>query len=290
MAAEGTQIEGEAEGGALNPQIAEKKQEEKARSKGWKPLEEFHGDAADWVPAKEFLGREKLFDKIHDLKNQLSRQASKFEQDMSRISQHFSKVRETEYKRAKKELESQLAVAKSEGNVDEVADLAGQIKEVETEAKEAALEAKVAQQAVRQGGPTPEFVEWQKENPWFEKDAEMTADAIAIGTGYAAAKGPTVSQKEVLEYTTKKIKRLYAEKFEDESKGKRVSEDKVEGGSPSRPTSRKGKLSTSDLDEVERSVMRTLIKRGVLKDAAKKNNRTQEEEYLAQLQERKAAA
>ncbi len=36
--------------------------------------------------------------------------------------------------------------------------------------------------------------------------------------------------------------------------------------------------------------MRTLVKRGVLKDAAAKNKRSQEDEYLAQLAERKAAA
>ena len=35
-----------------------------ARTQGWKPKEEFTGDPALWVDAKEFVGRAPLFDKI----------------------------------------------------------------------------------------------------------------------------------------------------------------------------------------------------------------------------------
>lgn len=287
MAEEGTKIEGEGEGSSLSPQVVNDKQVEKARSKGWRPLEEFKGDPADWVDYGEFLGRQKLFDKIHDLKNQLSRQASKFESDMTRIQQHFTKVQEVEYQRAKEDLKRQLAAAKQEGDVEAVAEIAGQIKEVDAEIKEAKQEAKVA----AKGGPTPEFVEWQERNEWFQKDAEMTADAIAIGTGYAAA-NPGKSQAEVLDYTEKKVKRMYPEKFEgSEPKGKVKVEDKVEGGGNVRPApKKKGQLTVGDLNDVERSIMNTLIKRNALKDVANKNKRTQQEEYLAQLAERKQAA
>src|SRR4051812_35214193 len=126
MAEEGTKIVGEEEGSSLSPQVQAEKVEEKARAKGWKPLEEFKGDEADWVPAREFIGRERLFDKIHDLKNQLSRQAQRFEQDMGRIQAHFLKVQETEYSKAKRELEGQLARAKANEDVDAVAEIAGQ--------------------------------------------------------------------------------------------------------------------------------------------------------------------
>lgn len=288
MAAEGTRLEGEPEGGSsLNPQIQAQKSEEKARSKGWRPLDEFKGDPSDWVDHREFLGREKLFDKIHDLKNQLSRQTQKFEQDMSRISSHFAKVQETEFKRAKVALEAELKAAKAADDVEAVAEIAGQIKEVEADQKQAAREVQQAQR----GGPTPEFVDWQKENKWFQSDAEMTADAIAIGTGYAAA-NPSKSQGEILEYTAKKIKKMYSEKFDDdEPQGKRkVEADRVEGsGSTRRVEGKKRSKTVGDLSDMERSVMNTLIKRGALKDVAAKNKRTQQEEYLAQLAEREDA-
>lgn len=289
MAEAGVVLDGEGSGSSMNPQIQATKSEEKARQKGWRPLDEFKGDAADWVDHKEFLGREKLFDKIHDLKNQLSRQASKFEQDMTRISAHFAKVQEVEFNRAKKELQGQLAAAKAAEDVELVADIAGQIKEVEADAKAAAKDVKQAER----GGPTPEFVDWQKENGWFQKDAEMTADAIAIGTGFAAA-NPGKSQSEVLDYTSKKIKRMYPEKFEEgeeEPETKKKVDNRVEGGSSrsAAPKQKKGQKTVGDLSDMERSVMNTLIKRGALKEVAAKNKRTQQEEYLAQLSEREGA-
>lgn len=292
MAEEGIAIEGEAGESSLSPQIQEQKTEEKARKDGWKPLDEYKGDPADWVPAKEFLGRQKLFDKIHDLKNQLSRQAQRFEQDMTKIQSHFLKVQETEYKRAKADLESQLARAKADENIEAAVEIAGQIKEVEQSAKVAAQEAK----QVRAGGPTPEFQEWQEQNKWFQQDAEMTADAIAIGTGYAAA-NPQKSQKEVLEHVTDRIKKIYSDKFKEEAKpntkgnGKVPNENRVEGGGSRQvntENTRKGKLSVGDLDEMEHEVMKTLIKRGALKDRAAKNKVTQEEQYLMDLAEAKA--
>lgn len=284
MAEQGTHVPGEGEGSSANPVLEQDKYEVAARKAGWKPEDDWTGSPEDWVPAREFVGRQKLFDKIHDLRNQLSRQATKFEQDMSRISGHFAKVQETEYKRARKDLESQLRAAKAEGDVEQVAEIAGQIKEVEQGAKEAKAEVKAASS----GGPTPEYVEWQRRNDWFTKDPEMTGDAIAIGTGYASA-NPSKTQTEVLEYVEKKIKRLYPDNFE-EVKGKKVEENRVEGGGrSSAPVKKKGQLAVGDLSEMEVQVMRTLIKRNALKDMAAKNKRTQQEEYLAQLSERKAA-
>lgn len=284
MAEEGTKIEGEQDGSSQNPNLQEDKYEQAARKKGWKPEEEYSGPDEDWVPAKEFIGREKLFDKIHDLKNQLSRQSQKFEADQARIAEHFARVQETEYKRAKKELETQLADAKRAEDVEAVEDIVGQIKEVEADAKIAKQQVKQAQQ-----GPTPEFLDWQKENGWFQKDAEMTTDAIAIGTAYAA-NNVGKSQAEVLAHVTTKIKKLYSDKFEEPTEKKRVEDNKVEAGQRSRPEGKKkGQLSVGDLDEVELTVMRSLIKRGALKEVAKKNNRTQQEEYLVQLAARKGA-
>lgn len=289
MAEAGVKVEGEGEGSSQNPNLQQDKYEVAARKAGWKPEDDWSGSPEDWVPAREFVGRQKLFDKIHDLKNQLSRQASKFEQDMARISGHFAKVQQTEYARAKKELEGQLRAAKAEGDVEQVAEIVGQIKEVEQGAKEAKADVKAASS----GGPTPEYIEWQQKNPWFTKDAEMTGDAIAIGTGYASA-NPGKSQAEVLEYVEKKIKRLYKENFEEQEeptgKGKRVEDNRVEGGGRSSAApKKKGQLTVGDLDDMQLSVMRTLIKRNALKEVAAKNKRTQQEEYLAQLSERVSA-
>lgn len=291
MAEEGTKIQGEEEGSSQNPNLQADKYEVAARKAGWKPEEEWDGASEDWVPAKEFVGRQKLYDKIHDLRNQLSRQASKFEKEMSKISGHFAKVQQVEYERAKKELQGQLAAAKEAGDVEAAVEIAGQIKDTEQDIKQAKQE----QQQAAAGGPSPEFLAWQEKNrDWFQKDPEMTADAIAIGSGYAMANRDK-GQEAVLDYVEKRIRKMYPEKFgkgngSTRQEDKQV-EDKVEGGGnrPAPKVKDKNKLSVSDLDDTELSVMRTLLKRGVLNDQAKKNNRTPQEEYLAQLAERKSA-
>lgn len=293
MAEAGIKIQGESEeGSSQSPQSQADKYEVAARKSGWKPEEDWDGSPEDWVPAKEFIGRQKLYDKIHDLKRESTKQAQRFEQDMARISQHFAEVQQTEFKRAKKELEAQLAHAKRAEDVEAVAEIAGEIKEVEANAKAAATQATQAKKAATQGNPTPEFEEWQTQNTWFNKDAEMTADAIAIGTGYAAA-NPGKNQKDVLEHTAKKIKRMYPEFFEDAgetNKRGKVEDNRVEGGGNTRPApKKKGQVSVGDLSDMERSVMKTLIKRGALKEVAAKNKRTEQEEYLAQLSERRDA-
>lgn len=283
---EGIAVPGEEGVSSQNPNAD--KYEGAARKAGWKPESEWDGSPEDWVPAKEFVGRQKLFDKIHDLKSQLSRQTQKFEKEMAQVSAHMAKVQEIEYKKAKRELEAKLAAAKADEDVDAAIEIAQEIKDVEQEQRVA----QAAQQQAKQGGPTPEFTEWQAANKWFGADMEMTADAVAIGTGYAAA-NPTKSQKEVLEYTRKKVAKMYPEKFEDDGEPARKSktEDRVEGPSRGAPNGqkKKGQLTVADLSDTERRIMTTLIKRNVLKDAAKKNNRTQQEEYLAQLAERKGA-
>jgi hypothetical protein len=232
-----------------------------------------------------------LFDKIHDLKNQLSRQAQKFEGDMGQISKHFAQVREVEYQRAKRDLESQLKAAKAAEDVDAVAEIASQIKEVEVQEKQAKDDAKVAAQQQSNGGATPEFLDWQRSNEgWWQKDTEMTQDAISIGTGYAAA-NPTVSQKDVLDHVSRKIKKMYPEKFEGSRGNGKGEDNRVEGGGgTNRGNSggKKGKLSASDLTDDERMIMNAIVKRGALKEIAEKNKRSQAEEYLAQLADRQA--
>jgi hypothetical protein len=282
---EGTVIPGEAEGGSLNPTISEQREEaikEAARAKGWtskkdwsdsgKPIEE-------WVPAKEFVGRQKLFDKIHDLKNQLSRQSQKNEGELSQIRKHLEQVREVEYKKAVEELRAERREAISTGDAvaaDRIDDRIDDLRQEQAD-KEAELKKQVVSQNV---GPSQDFLEWKQTNTWFDQDSDMTQVALEIGTAHAQA-NPSKAHKDVLEYVTTRIKKMYPEKFTRRTVGD------VEGAGAPRVTPKnsggKGALRIGDLSEDERKVYDMYVKRRVFKDVAAKNKRSEQEETLAQM-------
>ena len=266
------EVKKEEEGHSLNPTLEQQHVEaleNKARTKGWRPLDEWHGDQEDWVDAKEFVGREKLFDRIQDLKDQLHKNSQKFDKEFQAMANHFAGMRDVEYKRALAELKSQIAYAKDEKDVDGVEKLTTQLAAVEQERK-------IATTAVQQAETSPQadpekFRKFKQDNPWFDSDKELQEEAMSIGIGYSATHKEK-SQEEVYDYVVKRIKRIYPEKFDDMSdedddeKPVRKSAN-VEGGTgikKSLGANKKGKLSVGDLNEQEKEVMRTFIKRGVL--------------------------
>ena len=285
MSEEGTVIVGESDGSSLSPQRHAEIVDSKAREKGWKPLAEWDGDPEDWVDSKEFVGRTKLYDRINDLKGTLSKQKQEFQKDMQLVVSNLAKIREAEYKKALRSLESQREQAIEDDDARAAVKVS---KEIEALEKEKQAEAAATQQGAETTvGPTQEFISWQSKNEWFNTDSEMKADAISIGVGYAAG-NPNKSQVEVLEYVTKKIKKMYPENFE--SKEKRQVTNKVEGavGTSNKQVDsiNKGKkITLADIPEEYQAVAKTLIKRGVFKEQAAKNKRTEVEEYLAQYQE-----
>lgn len=281
---EGVIIPGESEIQSLNPEIHKQAVEKKARVDGWKPLAEFQGEPADWVDAPEFIGRQKLYDRIHNL----SRQNTRLEKDIQTITKHFATMEETAYKRALEELKDKQARAVEEQDTSVVQKTTEEIVKLEQQ-----RQAQRQQTQVQQTVQTNEaFNKWREENKWFDSNTEMREDAISIGIGHAAAH-PEKTQEQVLVYVTEKIKKMYHPTQESQKKIIARKEATVEGsnGLGGEPGSggKKGKLTVQDLDETEVSVMKTFLRRGVFKDAAKKANVSEQEYYLADLAKRKGA-
>lgn len=279
MAEDGIVVPGESSTGTLAPNLVE----EKARAKGWKAREETDLPEEDFVEAKEFLGRQKLFDQIHDLKREISKQGQKFQQEMSQVSDHFAKMQKVEFDRAMRQLKAEKELAVEDNNLKAVEAINEEIKEKEKEF----AEVKATTPRPTSVETSKEFTSWREENPWFDSDKELQKEAIALGTGYAMA-NPSLQQSDVLEYVKKRIHKIYPEKFE--TKGSRMTDNKVEGGGVTANTTslRKSKgLAVKDLSEQEAAVMRTLIKRGALAQKAKQNKVTEEQQYLQDLAEAK---
>lgn len=275
---EGVVIPGESGVSSLSPEQHKEKQIEAATKKGWKPLEEYQGPEGEWVDAQEFLGRQRLYDKLHDSR----RQITKLERDIASMGKHFTDMEENAYQRALKDLREQQAIAVEQQDTAAVLKVSDEIAELKTKQAEKAKQA----QAQPSGQLTEEFVEWKQANSWFESDQEMTADAISIGIGYAAA-NQGKSQTEILKHVETKIKKIYPDKFQKKPQQKReapvVESGGGNGGEQTQQSAKKGKLTVNDLSETEATVMKTFVKRGVLKDAAKKRGISEQQVYLDDL-------
>lgn len=279
---QGTLIPGEEGGQESNPNIKETKVEEQARSKGWRPQSEWTGDADDWVPAKEFVGRQSLFDKIHSLKQDLHMTRKAHEQELGNIRKYIAQMSDMEYKRAIADLKAQRRVALREGEIDQAEDIQDQVREMETNREKAKREMEASPQSQQ---PHPDVVAWREQNPWFDTDAELRDEAESIGTGYAL-KHPNEQPRKILEYVTERLKKLYPEKFGQKPA---PTASKVESGGGGRSTggASGGKttaLGWNDLTEDQRRIGQTVIKSGVLNDKAKKNNISPREQYLLDMQ------
>lgn len=223
--------------------------EDRAREQGWRPKEEFDGDPSKWVSAETFVAKGELIDRIEALGKKL-KDADK---TINMLKEHHTKVKESEFKRAVDFLKSQKKVAYENGDVDKIIEIDDRIAEVRETQK-----AQAAQEAVNTGTELhPDFASWVSENKWYEKDSEMRADADAFGEAYAR-NNPNKSPTEVLEYVTTKIKKAYAEKFQNPN---RTKPNGVEAGGGTRQG---GSRDSFTLTEEEAKVMNTFIRNGVM--------------------------
>jgi hypothetical protein len=222
--------------------------EDRAREQGWRPKEEFEGDPSKWVSAETFVAKGELIDRIEALGKKL-KDADK---TINMLKEHHVKVKESEFKRAVDFLKSQKKVAFEAGDVDKIIEIDDRIAEVRETQK-----AQAEQMEVDAGNELhPDFAAWVSENKWYERDAEMRADADAFGDAYAR-NNPNKTPTQVLEYVTNKIKKTYADKFQNPN---RTKPNGVEGGG----TRQGGSRDSFSLTEEEAKVMNTFVRNGIM--------------------------
>ena len=234
--------------------------EELARSQGWVAKEEWTGDPEKWRPAREFNERGELFGKIDNM----GRELKETRKALKMLQEHHSKVKETEYNSALKELKSLQKKHLEEGNSDGYLETTELLTDLKAEQK--------AREVVSANTPQPvdpRFVAWAQENNWYEKDAELREYADTIGLGYAQ-KNRSADPVEVLQYVTAQVKKTFKDKFVNP---KREKPNSVEGTSSVSGTG-KGSLELSD---DEKRVMNTFIRQGIMS----------KDEYLSELRKMK---
>lgn len=243
----GTPISGE----ALTPT------QQEALAQGWVPKDDFQGDPEKFVDAGEFLRRGELFRKIESQ----SKEMKDMRKALQELAKHNSQIRDIEYKRALETLKAEKKAALSEGDADRVVDIDDRIDLVKAQQRQDAVQ--TAQQAIPQE-VHPELKNWIGRNGWYETTPSMRGWADARGIELAQeGKSPT----EVLNTLEKEVKTRFSEKFHNPNRERAAA---VETGK-----SRAAGKATAEyeLSDVEKQVMNTLIRQGVLS----------KDEYITQL-------
>lgn len=221
--------------------------EEQAKNQGWKPKDEWEGDEDKWRPAKEFIERGEIFNKMDTINKELkeTRKALKM------LQEHHTKVKETEFKRAVDELKQMQKKHLEDGNSDGYLETTELLTDLKAEQK--------AREVVEQNKPAqvdPRFTKWVDENKWYTQNPEMRKYADSIGIGYANSNAG-VSPEEVLEYVEQEVKERFKSKFVNPNRSK-----------PSAVESSKTAVSSTsnkfELSDDERRVMNTFVRTGVM--------------------------
>jgi len=221
--------------------------EDVAKEQGWRPKEEYEGDPSKWVSAETFVAKGELIEKIEALGKELKSQKKANQM----LLEHHQKIKVSEFQRAVEFLKTEKKRAYEEGDVDRIMEIDDQIANVKETQK-----MQQNQAVIEEPDPHPEFLTWTKENRWYEKDSELREEADILGTTYAK-RNPNKTPLEVLEWTSKQIKKIYPDKFTNPNRNKPSA---VEGGS----TSSSKRIEDYPLTEEERRAMMTFVRTGIM--------------------------
>jgi len=230
--------------------------EQEATAQGWVPKEawvEQGNSPDDWRPAKEFKERGELFKSIHSIKRELkSKDAA-----LTALQRHHQFVFEKAHQKALTDLKQTKRQAMKEGDLELVAAADERIEALNEEHEQEKKEI-VSATPDASAQPHPEFQVWIDRNSWYAEDADLQEFADAMGLVYSN-KNPGVNPKQVLAHVETEVRRKFPEKF---------GPVKRSAPNPTLKPSSTGKVvkrgSDVELSDVERQIMATLVKGGVL--------------------------
>lgn len=233
---------GEVETGEQETQ--ERNYESEAKEMGWQPQEKYKGDPEKWVDAQEFVERgEHILPILKANTNKLRSELLTRDQELAKLRtsveasdkaikamrKHYQESQQREREQAKSELIQQIKDAKLLGDVDSEVDLMEKLQSLNgsSKASEEIEDTTEAKSEAKAGEPqlSPEFIEWKRENPWFEntsnpEDMKRTRKLVRIAYDLRDD-GDTTQGKAFFEKAVGVL---------NEREGKSPRSSKVEGG------------------------------------------------------------
>jgi len=236
---------------STEPEIDEETLAE-AKRQGWVPQEDYNGPEDKWVNADTFVKKGKEINALLRKDNEfLKREVSEMKSTMMEFKKFHADTEKRAYERAMLDLREQKKEAIAAGDGEKVLQVDDAIDELKTARKEDKIAA--PSQAI-----DPAFISWQEDNRWFGKDTELTAEANLIGE-VVKRQNPTLIGTEFLDEVTKRVKRMYPEKFTNANRSK---PNPVEG-STAKPSGPRGK-GFADLPPEAKSACQKFEKQGLV--------------------------
>lgn len=165
-----------------------------ARDMGWVPQDEWKGNPDEWRDAEEFVERgrsilpivqatnKRLQSKLLTQDERIASLEASLEESrkaVAAIQKGYTEATKREVEKAKVELRQQLIAARDAGDIDaelEIQDQISNLKEVGKQAKEDNENQGNPDPKPKQGELHPDYVAWQRENPWFGDDKNPNYD------------------------------------------------------------------------------------------------------------------
>lgn len=174
--------------------------EQKAHDMGWRPHEEWDGDEDTWVDAKEFVGRQPLYEGL----SKQSKKIKTMETMLKTLAEQNKLIQENAKKEALEELKQQRIKALQEEDYEQAVKLEDEARKVEAAEEAPAEDGKQ--------GETAKFKEWREENAWFDDDLDLRIYANGYGQQLYAA-SPELSEEDLYARVSAKVKEVFPEKF-----------------------------------------------------------------------------
>lgn len=200
--------------------------EQRARIRGWKPLEEYTGPPGRWRDAEEFLRigdgdarilreeNRRLGTKVHRLEGQITALVKSGEEQLTALRemrQIAARNDQRGYDRAKQELDRDKAAAVAAADPDAFAQVEAQIAALGDRPADAPP---APPPPLAQAAADPAVTEFIEDNPWYVNDQLLNRTMIAFYDIVARA-NPTWSIADNLEEAKARTVAEHPEKFPD---------------------------------------------------------------------------
>ena len=226
--------------------------EERARTMGWVPKEEFRGDESRWVDAEEFVrkGAENI-PILRERYDKLEKKYHELEKTLKQFARHHEEVSEREYKKAIDDVRKQKAEAVSLGDADAYS---------KAEAQEDQLREKKPKSFEIEDTPDehPDWSGWLADNQWYEQDNQARDIADAIGQKMIN-EGTKLEGRAFFDAVKEKVKQAMPHKFENSRRSQPAA---VEGGG-GKPSKSKAK-SYENLPPDAKAACDRFVKQGLM--------------------------
>jgi hypothetical protein len=196
--------------------------EQRARNMGWRPREEFRGDANRWLPADEFVERgERLLPLLQERSRAADRTITNLQQQIQQQGETLNTMLESTrraeqagYRRAMTELHQQRVKAVEMGDTAAFQAVEQAMRELGPPPPEApkAPPAQGQGQGQGQANNDPVILAWVREHPWFTSD-HIANVAMIAAMQQAERMNPNGTVEDHLIEAENAIRRRFPEHF-----------------------------------------------------------------------------